>query len=85
MSRLARNLSRYFSHIFYIYSEASVAVMLSICALIELGCYLVVDLFWQPFALASAAFLAVLALLQVITIVRHEREWNARRREWSDR
>lgn len=75
---------RYLDHIFYVYSEANVAVLLALLAAIELGCYLVAPLFWQPFCLGAAALMAFFALLNVLTIVRSERAFERSRREWSE-
>jgi len=67
-----KNISR----IFYIYSEASVAVLLGICSLIELGCYLAVPEFFQPIALGAAVVFCLLTIYLVVFIYNCEKKWS---------
>lgn len=71
-------MSRQLKRIFYIYSEANVAVMMFVITLLQIGCYFVSPLFFQPFCLAFAAIAAAIAASLVFTVYRHEREWNKR-------
>jgi len=75
MSRLSSNLNKYLNHIFFVYTEASLAVISLVGMIIEFSCYLVVDGFWQPFALVGVGFFALAFLANIRYIVREERKW----------
>lgn len=75
MSRLSSNLNKYLSHIFFVYSEASLAVISLVGMIIELACYCVLDAFWQPFALVGVGFFALALFANIRIIVREERKW----------
>jgi hypothetical protein len=66
---MSRNLKR----IFYIYTEANVAVMMSLIILIELASYFVSPLFFQPFCLAFAGIAAAITMSLVYRIYRCEK------------
>lgn len=71
-------MSRQLNRIFYIYTEANVAVMMFVITLIQVACYFVSPLFFQPFCLAFAAIAAAITISLVWSIYRSEREWNNR-------
>lgn len=64
------------SRLFYIYSEASVAVMLGFFSIIELACYFAVPEFFQPLALGGAVVLAFMTISLAVYIYNCEKKWS---------
>ncbi len=62
-------------HIFYIYNEASLALLMAIAGLVELLCGLLVPAV-QFFAFPASALFLVIALGLVISIYRQERKFS---------
>lgn len=67
-----KNISR----LFYIYTEASVAVLLGVFSLIELACYFAVPEFFQPVALGSAVVFLFMTIYLVVFIYNCEKKWS---------
>jgi hypothetical protein len=80
MSRLSSNLNKYLNHIFFVYTEASLAVISLVGMIIECVCFFVIDAFWQPFALVGVCFFALSLFANIRIIVREERKWMTRTR-----
>lgn len=67
-----KNISR----IFYIYTEATLAVFMTALALVELGCYFAVPEFFQPVALGAAVTFVFVAIYLVTFIYNCEKKWS---------
>jgi hypothetical protein len=58
------------STIFHIYAEASLAVLLAFCGLIEMACALVIDSPFQLFALAASSLFLITATCVALIVYR---------------
>lgn len=74
---------KYIAHIFYVYSEASLAVFYAFAAIVEfLGAFLI----GGPIALllfAASALFTAITIGSVMYIVRMERKYTYRSMKWS--
>lgn len=61
------------NRIFYIYTEATAAVFLAGCSIVELMCFFVVPEFFQPLAATSAAAFAAMTAACIRKIYNEEK------------
>ena len=66
-----KNISR----LFYIYTEATLAVFMAGCAFVELGCYFYLPQFFQPIALLAAVSFVFVTIYLVAFIYSCEKKW----------
>ena len=64
------------NRIFYIYSNASVAVLMAVCCFVELVCSFFVPEFFQYLTIPASVFFGVVSVSMALTVYRDAKKSN---------